>query len=80
MYKYKKDKVVTSIQVLICLNEVFIFSFVMFCLKHIFFILHIAETLAVDGSTDFQLFYRKQFEEFNYQSFADFMQSKWAAV
>ena len=43
-------------------------------------LLRIPGMFAVDGNLDFPLFLCKQFEEFNYQSFADFMQSKWAAV
>ena len=53
--------------------RVFFFCPVLFCFV---LILHIPGTFAVD----FQLFHCKQFEEFNYQSIADFMQSKWAAV
>ena len=54
---------------------VFTFSSVFF-----FYSFGIPGMFAVDGNLDFPLFLCKQFEEFNYQSFADFMQSKWAAV
>ena len=54
--------------------RVFTFCSVLFCFV---LILHIPGTFAVD----FRLFHCKlQFEEFNYQSIADFMRSKWAAV
>ena len=56
-------------------------QFSLFALSSLFFYsFGIPGMFAVDGNLDFPLFLCKQFEEFNYQSFADFMQSKWAAV